>query len=168
MTGSGLCISRNESAQPRYFQNRIIMLCLPISTLIYQWAIYIFSGLVCLFCCSKIDRWSFEYINLSQINKCRHWEWGSSVSFLGIHNQIFGTVSDCLCPVLWKWKFVDPPSYQNILQYSSCPAFRVYDCSSSAFSYPWLFLSSELIPIIGPFTLHDVHLSLPRTLFSFF
>ncbi len=37
-----------------YFQNRIIMICLPVPTLIYLWKIYMFPGLVCLFGCSKI------------------------------------------------------------------------------------------------------------------
>ncbi len=54
--GSHLCISRNETVQPTYFQNRIIMICLPIPTLIYLWEIYIFPGMVCLFCCSQIYR----------------------------------------------------------------------------------------------------------------
>ncbi len=54
MSGSHLCIPRNETLQPPYFQNRIIMVCLPIPTLIYLWEIYIFLGSVCLFCCSQI------------------------------------------------------------------------------------------------------------------
>ncbi len=37
-----------------YFQNRIIMFCLPVPTLIYLWEIYIFTGSVCLFCCREI------------------------------------------------------------------------------------------------------------------
>ncbi len=37
-----------------YFQNRIIMFCLPVPTLVYLWAIYIFPGSVCLFCCREI------------------------------------------------------------------------------------------------------------------
>jgi hypothetical protein len=32
---SHLCIPRNETVEPPYFQNRIIMFCLPIPTLIY-------------------------------------------------------------------------------------------------------------------------------------
>ncbi len=47
MSGSDLCIPRNESALPHYFQNRIITFCLPISTFMYLWAIYIFSRSVC-------------------------------------------------------------------------------------------------------------------------
>ncbi len=37
-----------------YFQNRIIMFCLPVPTFIYLWQIYmyIFLGAICLFCCS--------------------------------------------------------------------------------------------------------------------
>ncbi len=37
-----------------YFQNRIIMFCLPVPTLIYLWDIYIFPGAVSLFYCRKI------------------------------------------------------------------------------------------------------------------
>jgi hypothetical protein len=37
-----------------YFQNRIMMFCLPVPTLIYLWEIYIFPGSVCRFCCREI------------------------------------------------------------------------------------------------------------------
>ncbi len=37
-----------------YFQNRIIMICLPVPTLIYLGKIYIFPRSVCLFCCREI------------------------------------------------------------------------------------------------------------------
>ncbi len=53
MPGSHLCIPINETVQPLYFQNSIIMFCLPIPTLIYLWEIYIFPGSVCLFCCRQ-------------------------------------------------------------------------------------------------------------------
>jgi hypothetical protein len=56
MSGSHLYIPRNETVQPPSFQNRIIMFCLPIPTLIYLWENYIFPGSVCLFCCSQICR----------------------------------------------------------------------------------------------------------------
>ncbi len=48
-----LCLPRNETAQPSYFQNIIIMFCLSISTFMYLWAIYIFPGWVCLFTAAK-------------------------------------------------------------------------------------------------------------------
>ncbi len=54
------------------------MFCLSFSTFMYLWAIYIFPGSVCLFCCKR-----------SQIHECRNWEWGSVVSFLGIHKWDF-------------------------------------------------------------------------------
>ncbi len=41
MSGSYLCIPRNESVQPPYFQNKIIMFCLPIPTLISVRDLYI-------------------------------------------------------------------------------------------------------------------------------
>ncbi len=37
-----------------YFQNRIIMVCLSVPTIIYLWEIYIVPGSVCLFCCREI------------------------------------------------------------------------------------------------------------------
>ncbi len=41
MSGSGWCIPRNETVRPCYFQNRMIVFCLPISTFMYLWAINI-------------------------------------------------------------------------------------------------------------------------------
>jgi len=35
-------VPRSETVQPSYFQNRIIIFCLPIPTPIYLWEIYIF------------------------------------------------------------------------------------------------------------------------------
>ncbi len=37
-----------------YFENTIIMCCLPVPTLTYLWEIYIFPGSVFLFCCREI------------------------------------------------------------------------------------------------------------------
>ncbi len=39
-----------------YFQNRIIMFCLPVPTLIYLWELHIFPRSTCLFCCREICR----------------------------------------------------------------------------------------------------------------
>ena len=39
---------------PSYFQSSIIKFCLPISTFMYLWGIYIFPRSVWLFCCRKI------------------------------------------------------------------------------------------------------------------
>ncbi len=47
MAGSNLCILIIETARPLSFQNRIIMFCLPISTFMYLWAIYLFPRLDC-------------------------------------------------------------------------------------------------------------------------
>jgi hypothetical protein len=45
MSGSDLCISKNEIARPPYFQNRVIMFCLPISTFIYLGIYKIYKSL---------------------------------------------------------------------------------------------------------------------------
>ena len=63
VTGSHLFIPRNETVQPSYFQNGIILFCLPIHILICLWEIYIFPGSVSQFCCSQICGPIWEYIN---------------------------------------------------------------------------------------------------------
>jgi hypothetical protein len=63
MSGSDLCVPRNETAQPRYFKKKIIMFCLPIST-------------------------SLE-IYPSQIHNVGIGERDHAVSFMGIHQFDF-------------------------------------------------------------------------------
>ncbi len=70
-------IPRNETARPHYFQNIIIMFCLPISTFIYLWAIYLFPGPVCLLACSKIGRWSCDPVSLR--SWASGWGWGNII-----------------------------------------------------------------------------------------
>jgi hypothetical protein len=82
-----LCIPRNETVQHRYFQNRIKMFCLSIPTMIYcicERFIY-FQDLSVYFAAARhVDR-SWEYINRSQTHKCRKWDWGRAIPFLGTH-----------------------------------------------------------------------------------
>ncbi len=73
-----------------YSQNRLIMFCLQVLTLIYLWEIYIFPGSVCLFCCR--ERWGLilgTYINRSQPHKCGNWDWGRAIPRKGIHKWDF-------------------------------------------------------------------------------
>ncbi len=82
MSGSQSCIPRNETEQPPYFQNRIIMFCLPYICERYT---YILSGSVCLFCCSQICGPILGiYINRSQTHECRNWDWGHAIPSPGI------------------------------------------------------------------------------------
>ncbi len=69
-----------------YFQNRVTMICLPISTFMYLWVIYIFSGSVCIFCCNQKDKPILGYINGSQRHECRKWHFWEHI------NRIFSTV----------------------------------------------------------------------------
>ncbi len=62
-------------------QNYRVMFCLPNSTFMYLWVIYICKGSVCLFGCKR-GRPILEYINHSQ-------ERGRTVSCLGIHKSDF-------------------------------------------------------------------------------
>jgi hypothetical protein len=73
----GLVISKAE----------LVMFCLPISTFMYLSAIYtVYSQDRSAYL--AVDR-SWEYINRAKINKCRNWEQGRAVSFLGIHKSDF-------------------------------------------------------------------------------
>jgi hypothetical protein len=61
----------------------------PISTFMCLWAIYIFPGSICLFCCKKyVDR-SREYINRSQTHQCGNLDWGRAIPIKGIHKCDF-------------------------------------------------------------------------------
>jgi hypothetical protein len=67
------------------------MFYFPISTFMNLWAIYIFPGSVCLFCCSQIVRPTLGiYESLTDtVHKCRNGEQGRAVLFLGIHKSDF-------------------------------------------------------------------------------
>ncbi len=72
-----------------YFQNRIIMICLPIPSFIYceryiyfqNWSAYSAAG-------KYVDR-SWEYINRSQTHECGNWDWGRAIPRKGIHKWDF-------------------------------------------------------------------------------
>ncbi len=85
-----LCIPRNETARPRYFQNRIIMFCLSISTLMYLWAIYIFPRIdmpiLLREICGPIQG---IYLNRSQTHECGIWDWDPAIPKKGIHKWDF-------------------------------------------------------------------------------
>ncbi len=56
---------------------------------------YIYTGSVCLFCCSQIGLPIWKYINRSQKHECRNWERGRAVLFLGIHKSDFRYSAEC-------------------------------------------------------------------------
>ncbi len=72
-----------------YFQNRIIMFCLPVPRLIYLWEIYIFPRLVCLFSCREICGPILGICNPSQTHECRNWDWGRAIPRKGIYKWDF-------------------------------------------------------------------------------
>jgi hypothetical protein len=72
-----------------YFQNIIIMFCLPVLTLIHLWEIYIFQGSVCLFCCWEYVDQSWEYINHSQTHECGNLDWSHEFPEREYINGIF-------------------------------------------------------------------------------
>ncbi len=116
--------SQNETSRPRYFQNRIMMLCLPISTSMYLWVIYIFPGLGCLLCCSQIGRLILGiYKSLTDTWMCRNGEQGQAVSILWIHKSDFrysaiNAFSMYSLPEFTKSPFSVQPG-QNILTFAA-------------------------------------------------
>jgi hypothetical protein len=90
MSGFHLYIPRNETVQPPYFQNRIIMFCLPIPTLIYLWEIYIFPGSVSLLGCSQICGSILGIYKSLKTHVCGNWDWGRAIPKKGIHKWGFG------------------------------------------------------------------------------
>ncbi len=78
--------------QPRYFQNRIIMLCIPVPTLIYMCEIYI--SRISLAAAKYVDG-SWEYINRSQTHECENWDWGHAIARKGIHKWNFPCSVPC-------------------------------------------------------------------------
>ncbi len=74
---------------PPYFQNRIIMICLPIPTLTYLWEIYIFQDQSVYFAEAKYVDWSWEYIHQSQTHECGVWDWGRAIPRREIHKWDF-------------------------------------------------------------------------------
>ncbi len=81
-----VCIPRSEIAWPHYSQNRIIMFCLPISSFMYLWAIYVYIFRIGQPILLQPNRQT-KYINRSQIHEGRNWKWGCAVSFLGTHKS---------------------------------------------------------------------------------
>ncbi len=72
-----------------YFQNRIIMFCLPVPTLIYLWEIYIFPGSVFLFCCREICSPILRIYKLLPTHECGNWDWGRAIHRKGIYKWDF-------------------------------------------------------------------------------
>ncbi len=72
-----------------YFQNRLIVFCLPVATLIYLWEIYIFQDQSAYSAAGKyVDR-SWEYINRSQTHACGNWDWGRAIPRKITHKWYF-------------------------------------------------------------------------------
>ncbi len=119
MSGSHLCIPRNETVQPHFFQNRIIMFCL-LKFLHSVSDLYISRiGLSILFqpnLCGPIL--GIQYINRSQTHECGNWDGGRGIPRKGIH----------------KWDFLAVPSYISPL-----PFFPLFPLLSSRFpTLPWV------------------------------
>ncbi len=129
MSGCHLCITRNETVHPRYFQNRSIMFCYHY---ICERFIY-FRGIedqsVYFAAANYVDR-SWEYINRSQTHECRKLGWDRAIPFPGIHKFNFSvqwgptleTLPDgesySTSPSAWL-SILSPPAYSATLAHNS-------------------------------------------------
>ncbi len=90
MSISHLCIPRNETVQPPYFQNRIIMSPNSYTHMSVR-DLYIsrISPSILLQPNMWTNHRSWEYINRSQTHECGNWDWGRTIPRKGIHKWDF-------------------------------------------------------------------------------
>ncbi len=125
MPGSQLCIPRNETVHPRYFQNRIIMFCLPtIHLYICERLIYFQDQAVYFAEAKYVDR-SWEYINRSQTHECRSWDWGLFWEYLNWVSVQCGLKKPrpvISCRSTFKNFLHHIPCYLNVWRWRFCAA----------------------------------------------
>ncbi len=74
-----------------YFQNRIILFCLPVPTVhsyICERFTHFEDRSVYYDAVESVDR-SWEYINCPQAHECRIWDWNRAIPFLGMQKLVF-------------------------------------------------------------------------------
>jgi hypothetical protein len=71
------------------FSKRIVMFCLQDITLIYLWEIYIFPGLVCIFCCRELCGLILGIYKSLPDAWMWNWDWGGAIPRKGIHKWDF-------------------------------------------------------------------------------
>jgi hypothetical protein len=123
-----------------YSQVRNCAASVPISTFTCLWTIYIFSGSVHIFSCSRKGRPSWESINRSQTNECGNWNWCRAIPFLGIFVSNFRYCVFAVCLEGCKGHL---PSIVCI-RHSHCPDSVNYNYMTAgmqAYGNPfWFFL----------------------------
>ena len=89
MSGSDLCISRHETAGPRYFHNRIMIFCLPISTFLSMSDLYIpRNGLPILLQANRQTNLAHRYKNVEIWYEAAHFHfWEYIHTYIGFSVQ---------------------------------------------------------------------------------
>ncbi len=92
------------------FQNRIIMFCLQVPSLIYLWEKYIFPGSDCLFCCREICGPILEICTVyrSQTHEWGNWYWGRTIPRKGITKRDFPCSVRMATPSWWHGSHLLP------------------------------------------------------------
>ncbi len=88
-----------------YFQNRIIMFCLPVHTLhlyICERFIYFQDQSAYSAAGEIVDR-SWGYINRSLTHKCGDWDWGWAIPRKGIHKLDFPCCVGHIEKIIWHF-----------------------------------------------------------------
>ncbi len=140
MAGSHLCIPRNETARPHYFQNRIIMSCLPvpIHSYICERFIY-FQYRSVYFAAAKYADRSWKFINRSQTHE------GRAIPFLGVHKFLFWEYINAIFGTVWE-RLATIRSYFLSSLYNSHSHSR----ARSLFLYHSLHTVSQSLILISP------------------
>ncbi len=114
-----------------YFQNRIIMFCLPVPILklyIFSKRFIYFQDRSVYFAAGKyVDRF-WEYINHSQTHECGNLDWGRAIPRKGIHKWNFPCSVSFVDPFLNLGCWENPPKYTCQRRLSGRLVFRIMAC----------------------------------------
>ncbi len=134
MSGSRLCIPRNETVQPRFFQNIITMFCCSFFQFLHS---YICERFIYFQDLSVYFAAAILWNNPGTIHKlltgieCRNWDWGRAIHFQGIHKLDFwySVVQTALLFFDWLLHDSKPPDVLYFDLLLTCCIVQTLGCS---------------------------------------